>query len=137
MSNGFDLRPRVVFHTSAGAVVVTVDPVSAVHGFADFPVFGSVPYFIQNDPLNPLAVNIVVDFPVGAVTVPVNLAGGGGAGPLEVPGLGQATYEVVLGPPNLTPDQLATPLSVAGAFLANNWLVLAGVGAVLFWLVRR
>jgi hypothetical protein len=138
VSNGLDLRPRVILHTTAGAVVITVDPTSAVTGFAEFPVFGSVPYFIQNDPLTPLGFNIVIDFPVGAVTIPINPSSlGGDSGPMEVPGLGPATYEVVIGPPNLSPNQLASPLSVAGAFLANNWLVVAGIGAVLFFLMRR
>lgn len=131
----FDLRPRVVFWTTAGAVVVLVDPATATTGSAVFPVVGAVPYRVEFTP-QPA---IVLDFPTGPTVLPVDLsgmfAGGGGPGTVEIPGLGMATYEVVFGPPDIAPDQLVSPLSVGGALLGSYWplLALGAVGLLLLW----
>lgn len=135
-----DLRPRVVFHTSAGAVVVLVDPTTATTGMAVFPIIGSVPYAVDFDPtqLFPQP-RIRLDFPTGPYYIPIDLTGlgGGGGGSINIPGLGDATYEVVLGPPDIPPDQLVSAWSLASFGLSQYWpYLLIGLG-VVFMLSRR
>ena len=131
---GLDLRPRVVFWTEAGAVVVLVDPTSVVGGNAVFPIIGAVPYTLDVDPVTGTP-NVRLDVPTGPMLLPISFGGGQG-GSVMIPGLGPATYEVVIGPPAIPEDQLATPWSLLGTVLAGMWpMLLLGVGAV--WLVMR
>ena len=133
---GFDLRPRVVFWTEAGAVVVLIDPATAVSGSAIFPMIGSVPYALDVDPLTG-GFNVRLDFPTGPYLLPISLGGGQG-GSVVIPGLGPATYEVVIGPPDIPEDQLASPWSLLGAGLSSMWpMLLLGAGAVILMMRRR
>lgn len=132
---GIDIRPRVVFWTSAGAVVVVVDPTTMVSGNAIFPVLGAVPYALDVDPATG-SPNVRLDFPTGPVLLPISFGGGQG-GSLEIPGLGPATYEVVIGPPQIPEDQLASGWSLLGAGLSSSMpLILLGLG-VVFLIMRR
>lgn len=143
MSVGLDLRPRVVFWTEAGAVVVLVDPESAVAGTAVFPIIGAVPYAIDFDYSQVFPQpRIRLDFPTGAYYLPVDLtgmvAGSGSGGSVDIPGLGPATYEVVLGPPQIPEDQLASGWSLMSFGLTSYWpMLLLGAGAVILMLRRR
>ena len=133
---GFDLRPRVVFWTEAGAVVVVIDPATAVSGSAIFPVIGSVPYALDVDPQTG-GFNVRLDFPTGPYLLPINLGGGQG-GSLVIPGLGPATYEIVLGPPDIPEDQLASTWSLLGAGLGSLWpMLLLGASAVILMMRRK
>jgi hypothetical protein len=132
----FDLRPRVVFWTEAGAVVVLIDPTTAVSGNAIFPVIGSVPYALDVDPMTG-GFNVRLDFPTGPYLLPISLGGGQG-GSLVIPGLGPATYEIVLGPPEIPEDQLASTWSLLGAGLSGVWpMLLLGAGAVILIFRRK
>jgi hypothetical protein len=133
---GLDFRPRVVFWTEAGAVVVLVDPTTAVSGQAIFPVIGAVPYALDVDPLTG-GFNVRLDLPTGPYLLPISLGGGEG-GSLVLPGLGPATYEVVIGPPQIPEDQLASGWSLMTAGLTSLWpILLLGVGAVLLMMRRK
>lgn len=141
MSVGLDLLPRIVFWTEAGAVVVTVDPDSVTGGTAIFPVIGAVPYAVDFDPsqLFPQP-RIRLDFPTGPYYLPVDLSGlvggGGSGGNVTIPGLGPATYEVVIGPPQIPEDQLASGWSLMSLGFSSLWpMLLLGVGAA--WLMFR
>lgn len=132
---GLDIRPRVVFWTPAGAVVVLVDPTTLVSGNAIFPMIGSVPYSLDVDPLTG-SPNVRLDFPTGPILLPISFGGGQG-GSLNIPGLGESTYEVVIGPPQIPEDQLASPWSLMSAgLMANLPMILLGVG-VVFLIMRR
>lgn len=132
---GLDLRPRVVFWTPAGAVVVLVDPTTIVSGNAIFPVIGTVPYALDVDPATG-SPNVRLDFPTGPMLLPISFGGGQG-GSLDIPGLGPSTYEIVIGPPEIPEDQLASTWSLLGAGLSSYMpLILLGVGAV-FLMMRR
>lgn len=133
---GLDLRPRVVFWTAAGAVVVLIDPTTVVSGNAVFPMIGAVPYALDVDPLTG-SPNVRLDFPTGPILLPISFGGGQG-GSLEIPGLGPATYEVTIGPPNIPEDQLASPWSLMGAGLSSLWpVLLLGAGVVLLMMRRK
>lgn len=136
-----DLRPRVLFHTAAGIVVVLVDPANAVSGTALFPIIGAVPYAIDFDPTQVFPQpRIRLDFPTGPYYIPVDLTalGSGSGGSLTIPGLGDATYEIVLGPPDIPPDQLASTGSLLSFGLSQYWpYLLLGVGVVILFARRR
>ena len=133
---GLDVRPRVVFWTNAGAVVVVVDPTTLVSGNALFPVIGAVPYALDVDPATG-APSVRLDFPTGPMLLPISFGGGQG-GSLTIPGLGPATYEIVIGPPQIPEDQLASPWSLVGAGLTSYWpMLLLGAGVVLLMMRRR
>ncbi|MCI0371229.1 MAG: hypothetical protein L0214_07570 [candidate division NC10 bacterium] len=124
---GLDLRPRLVLHTAAGAVVVLVDPTTALSGTATFPGLGAVPYDVVPD--FPVA-QVVLHVPVyGDVALPIDLTAlGGPAGPSEVdlPVLGRTPYEVVLGPPAIPPEQMATAGSAFEALAGGSAGLVAG-----------
>jgi hypothetical protein len=138
---GFDLRPRVIFHTAAGAVVVTVDPTSAVGGNAIFPVLGAVPYYVDIDTTTVIPTpRVVLQFPTGAYPIPIDLSGlggGGGLTPLSLPGLGDVTYEVVMGPPQLDESEYASAGSLALFGLSQYWPLIAGGLLVAFLMFRK
>jgi hypothetical protein len=136
-----DLRPRVVFHTQAGVVVVIVDPTDPVGGNAIFPIIGAVPYYIDFDTTQLLPQpRVVLQFPTGPYYIPIDLSGflggGGGGGPLTLPGLGEVTYEVTLGPPNIPPEEYASGWSLASFGLSQYWPYLAGGLLVAFVMFR-
>lgn len=133
---GLDLRPRVVFWTGAGAVVVIVDPSTAVSGTAIFPLIGGVPYSLDVDPAtgNP---SVRLDFPTGPYLLPISLGGGQG-GSVDIPGLGPATYEVVIGPPDIPEDQLASTSSLLLSGLTSmSGILLLGGALFVFLMLRR
>lgn len=133
---GFDIRPRVVFWTPAGAVVVLVDPTTLVSGNAVFPMIGAVPYALDVDPLTG-SPNVRLDFPTGPILLPISFGGGQG-GSLDIPGLGPSTYEIVIGPPLIPEEELASPWSLLGTGLTSMWpMLLLGVGAVFLMMRRR
>lgn len=133
---GLDLRPRVVFWTSAGAVIVLVDPTSVVGGMATFPIIGAVPYSLDIDPATGQP-SVRLDFPTGPYLLPISLSGGQG-GSVDLPGLGPATYEVVIGPPQIPEDQLATPASLLFSGLTSMGpLLILGGGLLLLLILRR
>jgi len=132
---GLDLRPRVVFWTPAGAVVVLVDPTTVVSGNAVFPLIGAVPYALDVDPLTG-SPNVRLDFPTGPVLLPISFGGGQG-GSLDIPGLGPSTYEIVIGPPEIPEDQLASGWSLMSFGLQSYWPVLLLGAGVVFLMMRR
>lgn len=123
----FDLRPRVVFHTSLGAVVVTVDPTTPLGGQVQIPGIGNVPYDI--DVTGP---TMIVHLPVyGDAIIP--LIPSGGTTPLTIPGLGDVTYEVVFGPVDIPPEQMA---NVGAVFSLGTMVPYVLIGAAAFMFMR-
>lgn len=138
MGSSLDLRPRVVLHTSAGAVIILVDPERLESGNVVFPApLGSVPYRIVYDfPVS----TIILDFPVyGPVSLPVSLTamGESGSQTVELPLLGPAQYEVVLGPPDIPPENVASTTDVVGAALTSPGVIMLALAAVLGLLLLR
>lgn len=123
----FDLRPRVVFHTSLGAVVVTIDPSTPLGGVVQIPGVGNVPYDV--DVTGP---SMIVHLPVYGDTV-IPLIPSGSATPLSVPGLGEVTYEVVFGPVDIPPEQMAN-MAALGSFFDPTFLMIVAGGLAL-WLL--
>lgn len=112
-----DLRPRVVFHTSVGAVVVTVDPSTPLGGVVQIPGVGNVPYDVNPWDLNVGGPSMTVHLPVYGDSV-IPLLPSGSSQPMSVPGLGDVTTEVVFGPVDIPPEQMAnigSLFSLAGA----------------------
>lgn len=133
---GLDLRPRVVFWTPAGAVVVLVDPTTIVSGNAVFPVIGPVPYALDVDPATG-SPSVRLDFPTGPMLLPISFGGGQG-GSLNIPGLGLSTYDIVIGPPLIPEDQMASTWSLLGTGLTGIWpMLFLGAGVVLLMMWRK
>ena len=126
-----DLRPRVVFHTSAGAVVVTIDPSTPLGGVVQIPGVGNVPYDVNPWDVNVGGPSMIVHLPVyGDSTIP--LLPSGSTQPMSIPGLGEVTTEIVFGPVDIPPEQLA---NVGSMFALTGAIpyVLIGVAALLFF----
>lgn len=131
---GLDLRPRIVLYPPGGAVVILVDPTSALGGTVQFPLLGSVPYdMLPGFPVSTLMLHVPY---YGDVPVPIDILSLGGNGPssVDIPMLGAVPYEITLGPPRLPEGSLLTDtVSTMGMPL-----VLLGVAAVaVWWIVRR
>lgn len=128
-----DLRPRIVLHFAAGAVVILVDPTSPLAGTVDLPLLGVTPYSLDFGQL-PI-VNAVLHLPAyGDYPIPVDIIGGTGAGMVDLPLVGTTPYEVVLGPPSLTPDQMFS----VGGLLTSSWVLpVLLIGGVLLLAWRR
>lgn len=125
-----DLRPRVVFYTPSGAVVVTVDPGSIFGGSVLLPGIGAVPYDID------FATQSMILHVPGYGDAPIALTGGGGGTTVNIPGLGNVLYEVTIGPPDLSIEQQVTiPQAALGAVIgtALPWII----GGVIVWMMWR
>jgi hypothetical protein len=118
--NGLDLRPRVIFYTASGAVIVTIDPASMFGGSVILPGLGAVPYDLD------VATQRMILHVPGYGDAPINLYGGGGGNTVTLPILGTVLYEVTIGPPDIPIEQQAT---VTQAYLG------AGLGAILPWII--
>lgn len=120
-----DLRPRIVFHTSLGAVVTVLDPATPFGGVIQVPGVGNVPYDVDWT-----APSMTVHLPTyGDQVIP--LIPTGGPSSFSIPGLGDVTYEVVFGPVDIPPEQLAPTGALALGF--NPWII--GIGAVAIFLL--
>lgn len=125
-----DLRPRVVFHTSLGAVVTIVDPATPFGGVIQVPGVGNVPYDVDWT-----APSMTVHLPTyGDQVIP--LIPTGGPSSFSIPGLGDVTYEVVFGPVDIPPEQLASTYALTIGF--NPWIIgLAGIAVFLLMRPKR
>jgi hypothetical protein len=130
-----DLRPRVVFHTSAGAVVVTVDPSTLLGGQVQIPGVGNVPYDVNVWDTNIGGPSMTVHLPVYGDSV-IPLLPSGSTQPMSIPGLGDVTVEVVFGPVDLPPESLANVGSIFALTGAMPY-VLIGVAAFMFLRPKR
>ena len=131
-----DLRPRVIFWTPAGAVVLVVEPDSVFTGNVIFPALGAVPYDLmpggvadaQGMPLATLTLHVPY---WGDVVIPMRWESAFGAesgGTVDIYGLGEVPYTVHVGDPGIPADQLAnTTAALAVPFL----LLVLGLAFVL------
>ena len=127
-----DLRPRVVFHTAAGAVVVLVDPTSVNQGTVSLPLLGAVPYdLVYGIPESIMTLHVPY---YGDVAIPLNPFGGGPS-VVTLPVIGDVPYEIVLGPPELAPGSTWQDTLSAGIGVAGPWVF--GLAAVLVALMFR
>jgi len=118
--NGLDIRPRVVFYTASGAVIVTIDPASMFGGSVILPGLGAVPYDLDMS-----TQRMILHLPAYG-DVPIALTGGGGGNTVTLPILGTTLYEVTFGPPDIPIEQQAT---VQSAYLG------ATLGTILPWVI--
>lgn len=131
----FDLRPRIVLYPPGGAIVLLVDPTSALAGTVTFPLLGAVPYDIV--PGFP-ETSLVFHFPAyGEYIAPINLSNMsfGGGGTLDLPLLGAVPYALVIGPPAIPEEQLFAGEAALSSLLTGTWMpwvVLGGI-ALLAW----
>ena len=133
-----DLNPRVVLHTQYGAVIIEIKPENLEAGTVNFPApLGAVPYSIVYDfPVS----TIILNFPVyGPVSLPVSLTamGESGSQTVDLPLLGPTPYEVVLGPPNIPPEQVFSTQGTVSSFLASPTVLLIGAGLLALLMLRR
>lgn len=127
--DNLDFRPRVVFHTSAGALVVLVDPASFIGGSVDFPGIGTVPYDINYG-----TQTMILHFPQYG-DVPINLVGGEGPSVVTIPGVGDIPYEITIGEPDIPYEgrvtvpraALLTGLNLSLPFLLLGGAIILGV----------
>lgn len=123
-----DLRPRVVFYTQSGAVVVVIDPASAFGGSVILPGVGAVPY-----DLDWIGQRMILHVP-GYGDVPISLTGGGGS-TVSIPGLGTVPVEVVFGEPDIPFEQRATATQALFGTAASSLLPILLIGGVTLMLL--
>ena len=127
-----DLRPRVVFYTQSGAVVVVIDPASAFGGQVLLPGAGAVPYDIDW-----IGQRMILHIPAYG-DVPISLTGGGGS-TVSIPGIGTVPVEVIFGEPDIPFEQRATATQAFfGSTLSTMVpIIVVGLVGLLIWQGRR